>query len=101
MKFSFNMSVSEAVYRAIAKLGYAVWSFCIARASALEQARMDAKFTGRLVRVTCGKKHYGRVLNGPYLVSKYDGDAGDLRLVLPADPKEVTWALPECCEVVS
>lgn len=96
----------EAVLHRLASFFQRLGTFFYTHANALEERRMRAKYVGRHVRVTCGQDHYGRVLTGVWFVTKFDDEARDLKLVQPAvcdmpGHETVTWAKPECVEVVS
>lgn len=91
----------EVLFRCLGRLFDSFGTFFAVRATAREKARMEAKYTGRNVRVTCGKEHYGRVLRGMWTVLKYDEDAGDLKIFGEEGSDDTTWVKPECVEIVS
>jgi hypothetical protein len=97
--------MTEHLFKFLASLFRAGYVFFSRRASALELERVTLTYVGRHVRVTCGQKHYGCVLDGTWLVSGYDDCCGDLKVAKVGGVGDGiavrNWVKPECVEVVS
>lgn len=86
----------ETTYRLLGKFFHHLWAFFAARAEAMEEKRMTARYCGRTVRLVCKCHRRSRAAEyeGTWRVEEYT-EAGDLRLVRPGRSLDALSALDD------